>query len=450
MRNCELLIVGAGPTGLGAARRLIERGQTDWELLEESEHVGGQSASFVDDAGFTWDVGGHVLFSRYDRFTRLLDELLGDDYFTHQRQAWIRMPNVWVPYPFQNNIRHLPRATAWECIEGLLDAKGAESGTDFLSWIRGTLGAGIARHFMVPYNEKLWRHPLDEMSTVWLGNMVSSVDCRSVLHNLVMGEDETSFGQNATFKYPASGGTGELFRRFLRDGDQRVRTGVSVVEIDAPGRIARLSDGSAVAFGDLISTMPLPHLVRMSIGVPERLRSVADGLVSNTVVIVGVGVDRPTDSSRSWIYTPSADVPFYRVTYLSNYSANNVPCPDRQHSLMCEVAFRPTDSIDQDVVARETVDGLIALGFLGEDDRPQIASLWTLVAPMAYPVPTRDRDDRVRELLRHYRQHGIHSRGRSGTWRYETGSMDQCVMQGIELVDRLLGGEPETTVGELV
>ena len=60
MDSRKIIIIGAGPTGLGAAYRLNELGHQNWVLLEKNDYVGGLSASFVDDAGFTWDVGGHV------------------------------------------------------------------------------------------------------------------------------------------------------------------------------------------------------------------------------------------------------------------------------------------------------------------------------------------------------------------------------------------------------
>jgi len=59
----KIVIIGAGPTGLGAAFRLHELGYRNWEIYERNHYIGGLSASFKDNKGFTWDIGGHVLFS---------------------------------------------------------------------------------------------------------------------------------------------------------------------------------------------------------------------------------------------------------------------------------------------------------------------------------------------------------------------------------------------------
>jgi len=71
----KILIIGAGPCGLGAAYRLEQLGYWDWQVFERNSYVGGLSASFFDDLGFTWNVGGHVLFSHYEYSTKLFPML---------------------------------------------------------------------------------------------------------------------------------------------------------------------------------------------------------------------------------------------------------------------------------------------------------------------------------------------------------------------------------------
>jgi protoporphyrinogen oxidase len=104
----RIVIVGAGPTGLGAAWRLNEAGHNNWVLYESAAHAGGLSTSVVDGHGFTWDLGGHVLFSHYKYFDGVMSTALGDAWVEHVREAWVWIRDRWVPYPFQNNIWRLP------------------------------------------------------------------------------------------------------------------------------------------------------------------------------------------------------------------------------------------------------------------------------------------------------------------------------------------------------
>ena len=87
----KIVILGAGPTGLGAAYRLQELGYRNWAIYERNPYVGGLATSFVDSAGFTYDIGGHVMFSHYKYFDDLVDKLLSDNYTEIMREAWVWM-----------------------------------------------------------------------------------------------------------------------------------------------------------------------------------------------------------------------------------------------------------------------------------------------------------------------------------------------------------------------
>ncbi|MCY7297595.1 MAG: NAD(P)-binding protein, partial [Ilumatobacteraceae bacterium] len=102
MSTGRIVIVGSGPCGLGCARELTALGYDDFEVLEATGAVGGLASSVVDPQGFTWDLGGHVVFSHYGEFDRLLAEVMGDDLLHHERSSFIRVGDRWVPYPFQN------------------------------------------------------------------------------------------------------------------------------------------------------------------------------------------------------------------------------------------------------------------------------------------------------------------------------------------------------------
>ena len=87
----RVLIIGAGPTGLGAAYRLHELGVGDFIVIEAEATPGGLAASYVDSQGFTWDMGGHVQFSHYAYYDRVLDQALGGRWLWHERESWIRI-----------------------------------------------------------------------------------------------------------------------------------------------------------------------------------------------------------------------------------------------------------------------------------------------------------------------------------------------------------------------
>ncbi len=88
--DSKIVIIGAGPTGLGAGYCLKELGHTNFQIYEQSSHAGGLAASVTDAGGFTWDIGVHVTHSHYPYFDRVYDRLMGNDFRLHRRECWIR------------------------------------------------------------------------------------------------------------------------------------------------------------------------------------------------------------------------------------------------------------------------------------------------------------------------------------------------------------------------
>lgn len=446
----RVVIIGAGPTGLGAAYRLQERGYKNWAIYERSSRVGGLSASFIDREGFTWDLGGHVLFSHYDYFDHLLDRLLGDGFIEHQRESWVNILERWVPYPFQNNIRHLPPPETLECLMGLLRAEISPRGSkNFHEWILETFGQGIARLFMLPYNFKVWATPLEMMAKNWIAERVSVVDFEHILENVILGKDSVGWGPNNVFKYPERGGTGGLFTAFVPYIEKNLETGKDLETIDTRSRALRFSDGSADGYDALISTMPLDRLVRTLRPKRRELAQAARMLRHNSVFVAGIGLRKPTGGTRCWMYFPEDDVPFYRVTNFSFYSPWNVPERDTGNysSFLCEISHSPEKVEEKETVVERTIDGLILCGLMEPGDRPNVVSRWLHDIDYAYPVPTIDRDKALDSIQPVLMEMGILSRGRFGCWRYEAGNMDHSVMIGVEAADRILDGSPESIAG---
>ncbi len=439
------MIIGAGPVGLGAAYRLQELGHRDWAVYERRGHVGGLASSYRDSAGFTYDIGGHVMFSHYPYFDTLVDRLLGADHTRLLRESWIWMRDRWIPYPLQNNIHHLPRADLVECLEGLVDVHGSDpsKAANFDEWCALQFGRGIAEHFMRPYNFKVWAHPLSIMSKDWIAERVSVVDLKRVLSNLVNGNDDISWGPNNTFKYPLYGGTGGLYQRFLPYVQDHLHVNREVVAIDPSTRTIRLADGAVDSYEALITAVPIPELLRLMNGVPERIIRAATRLSKSHGLVVGVGVKGPTPSTRCWTYFPEGNAPFYRVTYLSNYSP--YIAPEGHFLLLTETSYSDYKPVDKRTIVDDVIEGLVATKLIQPEQRACVVATHTFDVDYFYPVPTLERDAALAQIQPYLMSLGVLSRGRFGAWRYEISNMDHSVMQGVECVERLLLGRSEKT-----
>ncbi len=442
-RRHRILIVGAGPCGLGAAWRLAQTGHQDWLLVEREPQPGGLAASFVDPAGFTWDLGGHVIFSHYEPFTSAVEQALAGDFLEHRREAWIHMLGRFVPYPFQYNIHRLPAQTRDECMAGLRAAAreaGARSKPgNFGEWIDATLGAGIARHFALPYNRKIWGREPDQMDWRWVGERVAVPDVERIAENIRLGRDDASWGPNSTFRFPARGGTGAVWQRLAqRLPPDKVLTSTEITGVDIERRTCRTRTGEPLRYDFLISTMPLTALARLA-------GRTVPPLAATSSYILGLGLEGevPADlRTKCWVYFPEPDCPFYRATVFSNYSPLNVPDRSRQWSLMFEICV--PGPADLDALWRRTLASVEKAGWISKQTK--IASRWSRFVSYSYPVPTLGRDEVLGELLPRLESAGVLSRGRFGAWKYEVGNMDHSFMQGVEAVDHVLTGGEERTL----
>ncbi|MHB8466662.1 MAG: protoporphyrinogen/coproporphyrinogen oxidase [Acidimicrobiales bacterium] len=437
------MIIGAGPCGLACARELDALGHHDWAVAESAAGPGGLAKSVVDPNGFTWDLGGHVVFSHFGEFDRLLEEVMGDDVYRLDRSSYVHFRDGWVPYPFQNNLRYLPPDVALECILGLIEAPGGDPSQDFASWMHATFGPGITRHFMRHYNFKVWATPAERMSATWIAERVSVVDYKRALRSLILGEDDLGWGPNNTFMFPVSGGTGEIYRRLASRLGSRIRYSRPVVRVDASRKTVTYEDGGEDVYDALVSTMPLDSLVKALVDVPAALGEAAGNLEHNGVYVVGVGYEAPLEDDRSWIYFPELNTPFYRVTNFAKYSPANVPDGDttRYTSYLTETAYSPYKPEPRDGITERIEAALREVGLVA--GQPPVATMHLIDVDYAYPIPTLGRDDALRIIQPWLMERGIHSRGRFGSWRYEIGNSDHAAKMGIDVARRLVLGEPE-------
>ena len=445
----RILIIGAGPTGLGAAHRLAELGHSDFCVYERNNFFGGLAASFRDDKGFLWDFAVHVAHSHYHYVDRLMESLLPNGFFHHERRSWVREYGTWIPYPFQNNIRHLPKDALWECVQGLLKLQGAQFAApeNFGEWISNVFGAGIGRHFMVPYNRKIWSVDPSEMNASWVGDRVPTVDLKRILENIIREKDDVAWGPNATFQFPKKNGTGAIWDALGKTlPKENVRLGSTLTAVDVKNKTVTFDDGTTDRYDALISTMPITLLAKLTGA--ESLQRRTAGLRHTHVQVVGVAPNFPIPDAlndKTWIYCPEERCVFYRVTPFSIFSPDHVPDVTKQCSFLCEIStLDGTKVLPDDIAAAETLRGLREIGLV--DCAPKNTHVHVMNAEHGYPIPTRDRDAILADVLPDLEKIGIYSRGRFGGWKYEVANMDHSLMQGVEAVNHILHGEEQPTI----
>jgi protoporphyrinogen oxidase len=288
------------------------------------------------------------------------------------------------------------------------------------------------------------------MNKEWIGERVAVIDINRAIANVVLERDDFGWGPNNQFKFPLFGGTGEFYRRFEPVLGEHLKLGRRVAFVNAERKELFFTDGSRTSYDVLISTVPVDKLCNdmLNGAVPPPLKKRAASLRHSGGYMVGIGLRQKCPSTKSWMYFPEANCPFYRVTYLSNYSPYMTPDNQTHYSLLCETSYSEFKPVDGRTIVQDTVRGLINAGLISEADQEDIVSTWVFDARYSYPTPTVERDAILGEVIPYLEsQWGIYSRGRFGMWKYEVSNTDHSLMQGVEVVNHLLKGEPEQTIG---
>lgn len=455
------LILGAGPTGLSAALHLGE----DAVLLERNSGVGGWCRS-VDEAGFVFDYAGHIMFSNDPYVLEMYKLLLGDNLHWQAREAWVYTSGVHTRYPFQGALYGLPPAVIKECVLGAIEARYGEDGAtsadgpeirdccadgsvaatascttkslgqgteNFEQFILQTWGRGIARHFAIPYNQKLWKVPLNEMETSWLGGRVPLPNLAQIIDGALEPVSKP-VGPNARFGYPLRGGFQALMNGFLPLLKGTLETNAGVVQLFPQQHIVVLNDGRRYQYEQLISTLPLPSLVAMlGSQAPAEVQAAAAGLRHTSVRCVNLGIGRADLSEKHWIYYPG-DTLFHRVFLQGNASPH---CnPEGGFGLICEMTY--TDDhplpLEGEALNQRCIEDCIRVGLFTEEDPVLTASQTDI--PCAYVIYDHQRLKNVTLIREWLLKYDISLAGRYSEWEYY--NSDHAFLAGKKAAEKLI------------
>ncbi len=429
----DTLIIGAGPTGLSAAYHY----PGDYILVEKEERPGGLCRS-IYDRGFVFDYAGHIIFTNDPYISDVVyPMLLGENLHWQFREAWVYSKQAYTRYPFQASTFGLPVQVVKECILGAVEAArnytSESSPENFRQFITAQWGEGIGKHFMVPYNQKLWTVPLEEMSWQWMNGRVPQPNLEEILDGALQPQPKP-MGPNARFGYPLRGGYESLMKGWLRYLDRdRVWLNTAVTAVDAAERLAVLSDGRTIHYEHLISTAPLPEFLKLLVKLPADVQFAARQLRAVSIRCVNLGIARPNVSDKHWIYYPEEVPVFHRLFVQSNTSP--YVTPPGCSSLTAEISYSPSKPLPAqgEALTQLVIEHCKSVGILHPSDPILVAG--EVDIPYAYVVPDLNKDAAVARIQRWLEPQGIISAGRFGEWKYL--NTDHCFLAGKRAAEQI-------------
>ncbi len=425
----DILVAGAGLAGLATARHA----KAGCLVVERSAGPGGLAVTGWE-RGYGFDRTGHLLHLRDPGIRRWVTRLLGSDAVWIQRSSRIWSHGVYTRYPFQANTHGLPAEVAHECVMGFLKAsriRPAGRPRSFEDFILAHFGEGFARHFMIPYNRKIWGVHPRQMTPAWCERFVPVPSEDEVIAGAV-GMNDRKMGYNASFLYPRRG-IGVLTERVANEVEDRARVlyGTALVALDLRRHRARLSDGRWVRYEAMVSTIPLDRLVGLLVDPPMTVSSAGRALRVRPLSYLDVALKVPAGTPFHWSYVPDPAVPFYRVGAYSNFSADLVPrgCG----SLYVELTARRPGTPGQ--VLSRVVPWLVRMGLVASPKDVAFARLRRI--GHAYVIYDHGWQEARAAVHAHLVRHGVNSIGRYGDWNYS--AMEDALIAGRETARRLAG-----------
>jgi UDP-galactopyranose mutase len=422
---CEgVYIIGAGPAGLGVAYA----SKNNSIILEKSETIGGLCRSY-DIKGAVFDIGGHSFHTPHPEIRDMMEKI-GLKLYTQERKAWVYHENELIPYPFQKNYDKLSSVVIKEeCANAPGNKMLADSASNFEDWVRLRFGTGIAKHFMLPYNRKLWARNLNRIATDWVIERIAAPKDEKQSFSETSGK-RMPLQSDTTVAYPVEGGFDEIFKKIAENIHSPIETSTEVKRISIKDCTISYS-GKETAWKTIVSTMPLPLLAALIPEFPEKIRKNISDLEAMSLHVVYLVVDEKLRGDIQRIYSAEEWFPAHKVAFNHNssYSLQQRKC----QAIMAEVSYSKDKPVTQNGLERKIIDGLCRMRILTNPDK--VIHSWIETIPYAYPVYTIHRPVIVQAAKQWLEQHSIYSVGRFGSWEYK--NADACLKEGMELAERL-------------
>jgi len=435
----DIGILGGGVSGLFAAYFL----GGDVEVLEAADQIGGLARCFGGQ-GFSSDIGGHILFSKDKEALAHELAVLGTNVRTGFRQNKILYRGLHVKYPFENGIDQLEPEERVEILHDFVNNPHTGRPENFHEWMLHVFGDALTNKYLLPYNEKVWKTPPDQMSLEWVDRVP-----RPPLLELIrtaVGISTEGYTHQLHFQYPERGGFEALPRAVAARLGDRIATRFRVARLrEANGGWSVISDtGEERQYRQLVATIPITTLFDALGDVPGEVSEAARALRYNSLQVVLVGTRAADLSPYTALYVPDPRSLYHRVCYNHVFSPST--CPPGCQSVSTEVTVPPGGEIDgwsDQQIRDRAVDDLVRDGIV---KRESVVHAQVHREKFAYVIYDLGYSNRVNVVREYTRARGIHLAGRFAEYRYV--NTDACVRRALDLARELRGGDisPESRI----
>jgi protoporphyrinogen oxidase len=397
VKKYKYIILGAGPSGLTFANKLLQSGEESFIVLEKESEAGGLCRSLIINDSPLDIGGGHFLdVKRKEVLDFLFSFLPKEEWQLHKRKSTIITNGSEIDYPFEANIWQLPIA---EQIDYLLSISKTELGSKtmpkkFIDWIYWKLGDKIAKDYMIPYNKKMWSMDLNKLGTYWLYKL-PDVSLRETLISCLTKKPAGQIPAHAEFLYPLKYGYGEVWKRMATVLGNHIVYNFNINSID----ISTKTINNQYSGDIIINTIPWKEFKKTNI--PDSIITLINKLIQSSIRISYYKEDFKSDAH--WTYLPDINLPHHRVLNRSNFCPGSRGYWTEMNEKRSEIKYK--------------------------------TSGWKHINKYAYPINTLQKPNEIKKILAFFQKRNIYGLGRWGEWEHM--NSDVAVERAISLFKQI-------------
>lgn len=414
----KILILGAGITGLSASNALKEDYMV--QILEKNKFYGGLCQSF-EIGGFWFDYGSHMAFTKNKKIKNLLEQNIETTKFDCRCVNY--KDNIWIKHPVQNNLYKLPAKEKVEIIKSFVEKKDNEQYCSYADWLQKKYGYYFAINYPYLYTRKYWTVEPEQLETKWIANRIYTPTIEEVLYGSY-SEDTRNIGLK--MRYPKKGG----FAQFLKtlSVNSNIMLDATITKI-IPEKKLIICNREIMTYDEIISTIPLPELIKQLECVPSEVKSAVERLSYTSMILVSFGLQvenlLPDGAQAAYIY----DIDKLPVRIYSTSACSKENAPKGCSTLQVEVYESKYKKIELSIeeIKDKVIHDLIKMGLFRKED---IILCDIRRVPYAYVMFEHNTYENRKVVLDYLDDKEIITAGRFGRWEYLWS--DQSILSGEE------------------
>ena len=331
----DLVIVGAGPSGLAAGYEAVSQGGTAI-VTERLHQVGGLSRT-TEFEGNRFDIGPHRFFTRNEEVHALFVDLAGKDLLNVPRLTRIFYNNTYFNYPltplnalFGVGLRSSISILSSYNIALAKRALGHPRIENFEDWVVDRFGRRLFETFFKTYTEKVWGISCKVIGADWASQRIKGLSLTTAITNALLKPKKNALKTLVDeFVYPRLG-AGQIYETMagrINGSGSQVITGARVHRIRRDNMRVRaigIDDAEAGRYEIegryFLVSAPLTEIIEMmDPPPPAEVHSACRALRYRNHVGVNLVVEGPTFPDN-WIYVHSKEVGMARIANYANFS----------------------------------------------------------------------------------------------------------------------------------